>query len=118
LWKLHLNHAGTYGIMSKQGEEACKMVDTSECDPPMWFCGCFSSKALACMHEQLAHIPKDQVVLFWATKSLVQPMSMSNQDAWDCIASHPKCDKVFSFLNESGVSTASQLKHDAIKRIF
>eukprot|EP01065_Artemidia_motanka_P030328 TRINITY_DN36346_c0_g1_i1.p1 TRINITY_DN36346_c0_g1~~TRINITY_DN36346_c0_g1_i1.p1 ORF type:complete len:499 (+),score=92.68 TRINITY_DN36346_c0_g1_i1:63-1499(+) len=47
---------------------------------PLWLCSTFTSKAFSVMLDHLETGGKDKEVIFWATKSLVQPRG--HADAW------------------------------------
>lgn len=81
---LHNSYAGKYGAWTDKGKAAVEVFANSSHEQSgnesafreLWLCSCFSSKAAACMLDFLSRtsLRQSESVLFWSTKSLVQPV--------------------------------------------
>jgi hypothetical protein len=79
--QLRAGFSGTYGSWTDKGIAAKAMMTSAEYTPTdlpkPWVCSCFTSKAYACVIEDFRKrkLNEKSVVLFWDTKSAVQPVS-------------------------------------------
>jgi hypothetical protein len=97
-----LDQVGTLeGIGTEQSLRARAMtIDMEAPYPELWFCHMFSSKALAHLVRMCEDglIGEDEDVLFWATKTKVQPAKQNSQ-----VFDRPGIEKLTSFMQKSGL---------------
>lgn len=113
-------HVGVYGGHTKTSSSAAALYSDSgkmENGPDLWLCGHFSAKAFGLMLEDLeAREPtpgnqngeKPAPVLFWATKSVIQPRGQI--DEWTRFAAMPA--PVKQWADEGGIATSADSTPD------
>jgi 1-aminocyclopropane-1-carboxylate deaminase/D-cysteine desulfhydrase-like pyridoxal-dependent ACC family enzyme len=94
--------------------EAAKWSDDGEGAPPLWLCGHFSAKPYSLLIKRLRESSgqatsgaKPSPVLFWSTKSVVQPLGPV--DEWEKLQTHlERSDKVKEFFEEGKAHAPSR----------
>jgi len=78
--KIVKHHAGKYGGHTPASEKASKALGQCQVEGPeeetiksLWFCSTFSGKAAAALMEHLDTPGRSEDIIFWQTKSVVQP---------------------------------------------
>lgn len=102
-------HVGVYGGHTKTSSAAAALYDETgevEGGPDLWLCGHFSGKAFGLMLEDLeAREPNDTgdpaPVIFWATKSVIQPKGQI--DEWAQFATMP--EPVKQWADDGGIAS-------------
>eukprot|EP01062_Namystynia_karyoxenos_P043623 TRINITY_DN3194_c0_g1_i2.p1 TRINITY_DN3194_c0_g1~~TRINITY_DN3194_c0_g1_i2.p1 ORF type:complete len:492 (+),score=74.52 TRINITY_DN3194_c0_g1_i2:86-1561(+) len=103
----HGKYSGKYGAHTKASlaaKELCSSGTIEDQDgtqaTPLWLCSTFSAKAMGVMLDYLEGPLKGKDVIFWATKSLVQPSG--DDDAWQrCLREQPSA--VQKWVKKGGV---------------
>jgi len=117
-WRIDTRFAGEqYGKATKEGEKVREIMKDSlkisgERSPSPTFCYTFSSKAMACLLElyQKGVIKKNENVIFWCTKSLVQPMG--GEKPWNRLKSVKRIVGASKFLEDSGLRNEKDYEND------